>query len=180
MLQLLGQVIYWGQNLNVQLWWIHSDSANLRKSEDNLYFVTVTSLLWQMTLKVRTVFEEEERNIWHTGITFRFYSLIIGSCKVCRICKWRWNSLKIKGGKNVEQISINAKAKSWLAFGADTTDALSPSETFHYKADFLQEWQYTSVSGELEIVLLPGSTAFGSMMHAFRSKTTMSHNLFGE
>lgn len=33
-----------------------------------------------------------------------------------------------------------------------------------------QEWQYASVSEELEIFLLPGSTAFGYMMHALQKQ----------
>lgn len=33
-----------------------------------------------------------------------------------------------------------------------------------------QEWQYVSVSEELEILLLPGSTAFGYMMHALQKQ----------
>lgn len=57
------------------------------------------------------------------------------------------------------------------AFGADTTDALSASETLcHYKADFLSGVAVHFCSGELEILLLPGSTAFGYMMHAVQKQ----------
>lgn len=55
------------------------------------------------------------------------------------------------------------------ASGADTTDALfcirKPSITRQIS---YQEWQYTSVSGELEILLLPQSTAFGYMIYALQ------------
>lgn len=53
------------------------------------------------------------------------------------------------------------------ACGAEAADALfcvrKPSVTRQIS---YQEWQYTSVSGELETFLLPGSAAFGYMIYA--------------
>jgi len=55
------------------------------------------------------------------------------------------------------------------ASGADTTDALfctrEPSVT---RLVPYREWQYASVSGELEILLWSGSAAFGYMIQALQ------------
>lgn len=68
------------------------------------------------------------------------------------------------------------------AFGADTTDALSASETlYHSKADFLSGMAVHFCSGELEIVLVLGSTAFGYMLQAVQKQNERPcHTIFLE